>query len=172
MTEYREWNSRFFEEYKHLDGLCGDLFSCAHGVTAYIEEMEQVPYRKKLGVTGWDADLALLKQMRWRRNRLAHECSFDEPFCTAEDAVLVRRFCTRIMERTDPLAKMEQMERIFAEERAARARAQKMAERTPMPEVRRMEEYNGVPMPEVENRKMPRQSLWTRFKNAWKSLFS
>lgn len=33
-------DNEFFEMYKRLDNLCGDMYSCRHGVSKYISEME------------------------------------------------------------------------------------------------------------------------------------
>ena len=31
----------FFEAYKHLDSLCGDILHCKNGVSEYIRQMEE-----------------------------------------------------------------------------------------------------------------------------------
>ena len=33
-------DNEFFEEYKRLDHLCADMYSCKNGVSQYIEDME------------------------------------------------------------------------------------------------------------------------------------
>ena len=33
-------DNKFFEEYKRLDKLCGEIFSCRNGVSEYITQME------------------------------------------------------------------------------------------------------------------------------------
>ena len=35
--------SILLETYKRFEALCDDLFSCRHGVSAYIVEMERTP---------------------------------------------------------------------------------------------------------------------------------
>lgn len=33
-------DNEFFEEYKHLDKLCGDMYSCRNGISEYIDQMD------------------------------------------------------------------------------------------------------------------------------------
>ena len=33
-------DNEFFEEYKHLDSLCGDMYSCRNGISEYIDQMD------------------------------------------------------------------------------------------------------------------------------------
>ena len=33
-------DNEFFEEYKHLERLCSDMYSCRDGIRQYLEDME------------------------------------------------------------------------------------------------------------------------------------
>lgn len=35
-------NYAFFEEFKHLDKLCGELYGDKHGISKYIDDMRNV----------------------------------------------------------------------------------------------------------------------------------
>ena len=62
----------FFEEYKRLDHLCGDLFGSRAGVTACLSQMERDTFEGRR-IPNWDADYQMLKCFRHLRARLAHE---------------------------------------------------------------------------------------------------
>lgn len=94
----------FIDEYKRLEKLCGEMFGNMHGVTAYIEEMQNTS-RGAARVCGWEDDLRQLKHYRWVRNKIAHDPDCDEEnMCSAEDVQWIAEFHTRIMEQNDPLA--------------------------------------------------------------------
>ena len=94
--------NEFFEEYKSLDNLCKDLFRSGEGVTAYIEEMQR-SCSGAMSVLSWNADLAMLKHVRWLRNQIAHGDS-GEAECSREDISFVQSFHERILKQKDPLA--------------------------------------------------------------------
>lgn len=94
--------SIFLETYKRFEALCGDLFSCRHGVSAYIVEMERTPDIWQCKVPGWKDDYYTLKHLRWLRNQLVHNPS--APGCTDEDVRKLQTFHARILNRQDPLA--------------------------------------------------------------------
>lgn len=82
------------------------MYRVPQGVTSYINDMERTDYSKHMGIRNWEDDLRRLKQLRHKRNYLAHEGSFDEPLCTQEDIVWLTDFYDRIMRHNDPLAQM------------------------------------------------------------------
>lgn len=46
-------DNEFFEEYKHLERLCSDMYSCRDGIRQYLEDMEcQFSEGKKRFLTG------------------------------------------------------------------------------------------------------------------------
>lgn len=94
----------FIESYKRLEKLCGDLLGSDRRVTAYIEEMEKLPFAVQ-SVPCWNGDLAKLKYYRHVRNKISHEpeCT-EENMCSAEDEKWINEFYMRIVNQNDPLA--------------------------------------------------------------------
>ena len=94
----------FIDSYKHLEKLCGDVLGDERRVSAYIDEMLNLPHGTYL-VTGWNEDLKTLKHYRWVRNRIVHDpgCT-EENMCEPGDALWLDNFYSRIMNQTDPLA--------------------------------------------------------------------
>lgn len=97
-----ENDERLFDEFKRVDKICGDIFSCRHGVSKYIEEMELVPPHRRCRVPSWDEDYRNLKRVRWLRNQIVHEMS--APDCDARDIEWLEEFHSRILRQEDPLA--------------------------------------------------------------------
>ncbi len=96
-------NYAFFEEFKRLDQLCGDLLQTSHGVTAYIDTMKQTQTATRQRADTWERDLKQLIRLRKLRNYLAHQGSFSEKLCTREDVAWLLDFRKRILRRKDPL---------------------------------------------------------------------
>ena len=97
-------DNEFFEEYKKLDNLCTDMFSCEkNGVSAYISEMENSDYRIICRIPSWDDDYDMLKHVRHVRNALAHE-SFSYRLSNSEDIKFVKDFYSRIFAGKDALS--------------------------------------------------------------------
>ena len=44
-------DNEFFEEYKHLERLCSDMYSCRDGIRQYLEDME-CQFSEKRFLTG------------------------------------------------------------------------------------------------------------------------
>ena len=82
----------FIESYKHLEKLCGDMLQTQHGISAYIDDMENTPKGSYL-VQGWDEDFKRLKHYRWIRNQIAHEqnCT-EENMCEYGEAQWIDEF--------------------------------------------------------------------------------
>ena len=93
----------FLEAYKRLEKLCGEIMNDDRKVSAYIENMENMPQGPHL-VLGWENDLKKLKHYRWVRNQIAHDpnCS-EENMCNSNDVQWIVDFHSRIMTQTDPL---------------------------------------------------------------------
>ncbi len=103
-------NFLFFEEYKRLDKLCGDIYGERFGVTHYIDHMKSVPIGDYRNIRNWKADLDQLKHLRHLRNHLAHtENAFDEDICEQEDIDWIKNFHHRILDRSDPIALLYQL---------------------------------------------------------------
>jgi len=98
----------FFESYKHLDLLCGDIFNCKNGISEYIQQMEET-HLPKYKITDWAEDYQMLKHVRWVRNQIAHNTS-DSSFSTKADLKFVKSFYHRIMTQDDPFARLQKAE--------------------------------------------------------------
>lgn len=94
----------FFEKYKKLDALCGDMFSCKNGVSEYITSMESRGLDGFKQIESWDDFYRTLKHLRWIRNKIAHESSEDEPVCKPQDILLLNEVYNQLIDRSDPLA--------------------------------------------------------------------
>lgn len=98
-------NYIFFEEFKKLEKLCGEMYGSHNGVTNYIDDMKDVPYSNYRDIPNWEDDLSQLKKMRHIRNNLAHEeGAFTKKVCTKNDIRWIQTFIKRIMNQSDPLA--------------------------------------------------------------------
>ena len=92
----------FFEQYKRLDKLCGDMYQNNEeqksGVTLYIEDMEahfltHTEYYKKL------------KHIRWVRNSIAHD-TLGKAYSEPQDLDTVTTFHKMLLSGSDPLSKL------------------------------------------------------------------
>lgn len=99
----------FFESYKHLDLLCGDIFNCRNGISEYILQMEET-HSARYKITGWSEDYQMLKHVRWVRNQIAHSTS-DSSFSTKADLEFVKSFYHRIMVQDDSFARLRKAKR-------------------------------------------------------------
>lgn len=98
-------NYVFFEEYKRLNKLCGELYNDPAGVTCYIDHMKHITRKEYHSIPNWQTDLEHLIRFRHIRNNLAHtEGAFKEKSCTQNDINWIRNFYNRIMNQTDPIA--------------------------------------------------------------------
>ena len=92
----------FFEEYKRLDKLCSEMYSCQNGVSEYIAHMERESYQGSYRVSPWNNDYKMLKHVRWVRNQIAHD-SGSYQISEPEDLDFVHDFHSRIYSGSDPL---------------------------------------------------------------------
>lgn len=97
-----EYERELFDEFKRLESLCRDMFSCQHGVSEYINQMEQIPPYIKNRIPSWDRDYRTLKHLRWLRNQIAHEVTATD--CDFDDVEQLKDFYRRILNGQDPLA--------------------------------------------------------------------
>lgn len=98
-------NYVFFEEFKRLDKLCGEIYNAQNGVTHYIDDMKTVPGFEYRAIPNWDSDLQQLLRLRHIRNNLAHaEDAFLEETCTQKEIDWLRDFYQRILKQSDPMA--------------------------------------------------------------------
>lgn len=104
-----EYERELFDEFKRLESLCRDMFSCQHGVSEYISQMEQTPAYIKNRIPFWDEDYRTLKHLRWLRNKIAHETAATG--CGFSDVKQLKDFYSRILKGQDPLASARKMKR-------------------------------------------------------------
>ena len=107
----QQYEIEFLDNYKRLDAICADMYSCRNGVSEYIAQMEQTPTSKRYKVPMWNEDYRTLKHLRWLRNQITHETTASD--CNYEDVVNVKKFFNRILKQQDSLAflyKLELME--------------------------------------------------------------
>lgn len=96
-------DNEFFEEYKRLDRLCSDMYSCRDGIRQYLEDMECQFSEGEKTIPHWAQDYRKLRGLRRTRNTLAHNVS-EYQVCTEQDVENVIDFADRIMRQQDPLA--------------------------------------------------------------------
>ena len=94
-------NNDFLREYIHLEKLCNDMFGVNHGVSRYIEEMENSDsYAVRSRIPSWTVTYKKLKEIRWKRNMFVHEgdVNFDNA-----DVKWIMNFHQLIINGKDPL---------------------------------------------------------------------
>ena len=102
MDELRELEMRYLDEYKRLEPICNDMFSCRNGVSAYIAEMEQTPQEESGMISEWWDDYDTLKRLRRLRNHITHEPT--DSGCSQEDMERLRWVYNRMLNQQDSLA--------------------------------------------------------------------
>ena len=101
-----EENAKFLDEYNSLDQLIEDAFSSEKGVSEYIDRMYDNVSKKHL-VKNFDHDLKILKDLRYKRNQLAHgDVSMRDNYVSEEDIDNVIYFYNLMIDRKDPLTIM------------------------------------------------------------------
>lgn len=102
-------NITFFEEYKKLDRLCGDIYQDQHGISHYIDDMKTKSHADSCDIPDWKTDLNQLIRIRHIRNQMAHaEGAFEEELCTQYDIDWIKSFYQRILAQADPCAMLYQ----------------------------------------------------------------
>jgi len=76
----------FFEEFKHVEKICNEMYGVRNGVTQYINEMVNASSTYYRFIPMWEENLRMLKILRDKRNKLAHsEDSYFYNTCTQRD---------------------------------------------------------------------------------------
>ena len=102
MTESK--NILFFEKYKELDKLLGDMYGRKEGVTGYIDDMVATPRAECFYIHEWDVSLQVLKRLRFLRNQLAHgEMELLGDDISEGELRWIDKFYSEVMEGIDPL---------------------------------------------------------------------
>lgn len=105
MATYTELNTQLVEEFGNLERLCNQIYDGQHGVTSYINDMENLSSTASYKIPDWNYDLRSLKDIRHKRNCLSHgEVSFSELLADSNDVNYAATFRKRILSQTDPLA--------------------------------------------------------------------
>lgn len=123
-------DNEFFEEYKHLDSLCSDMYSCRNGISEYIDQMDSKSHQGSPLIPSWNSDYKMLKHVRWVRNQIAHDSGayqVSEP----EDLEFVRNFYDRIFSGQDSLTLLRKEEEKAAERRKNQNKHQTTPVQTP-----------------------------------------
>lgn len=103
---YQELNVALMESFGELEQLCNQLYDDYHGVTCYIQHMEELENEGSLYVDDWDDCYQQLIHVRHKRNKLSHgEVSFNSPYAEKEDVLFVREFRDSILNTTDPISR-------------------------------------------------------------------
>ena len=104
---YQKLNIALMESFGALEQLCNQIYKDHHGVSRYIEIMEELEDKGSRYVDDWYTCYRHLKQIRYKRNKLSHgEVPFDSPFVEKEDVLFARDFRESIMNTTDPLSRL------------------------------------------------------------------
>lgn len=106
----RDLNIDFMDLYKRTDRFIKDAYSSSEGVSEYIRLMEAGFNRGNVNILGWKSDYDNLKHIRWIRNQLAHEVSYDSDICLLSDYEWLEDFYNRLFSATDPLGKLRKFE--------------------------------------------------------------
>lgn len=107
----RDLNIDFMDLYKRTDRFIKDAYSSSEGVSEYIRLMEASFNRGNANIRGWKSDYDNLKHIRWIRNQLAHEVSYDSDICSESDYEWLEDFYKRLFSSTDPLGELRTFEK-------------------------------------------------------------
>lgn len=106
MGLYSKLNQELVEEFGRLEQLCNQIYGENHGVTSYIDDMDNLSASARYKVDNWDYYHKGLKEVRHKRNKLSHgEVSFSENYAEPEDIEFISDFYTLIMNSTDPISR-------------------------------------------------------------------
>ena len=108
----RDLNIDFMDLYKRTDHFIKDAYSSSEGVSEYIRLMEAGFNRGNANIQGWKSDYDNLKHIRWIRNQLAHEVSYDSDICSLSDYEWLEDFHERLFSATDPLGRLRRFEEL------------------------------------------------------------
>ena len=116
----RDLNIDFMDLYKRTDRFIKDAYSSSQGVSEYIRLMEADFNRGSINIRGWKSDYDNLKHIRWIRNQLAHEVSYDSDICSVIDYEWLEEFYERLFSSDDPLAALRKKDMKAASERVGK----------------------------------------------------
>ncbi len=127
----RDLNIDFMDLYKRTDRFIRDAYSSSEGVSEYIRLMEADFVRGNVNIRGWNSDYDNLKHIRWIRNQLAHEVSYDCDICSEGDYEWLEGFYKRLFSSDDPLAALRKTDMKPAAECVEKRQTDKSSDRSP-----------------------------------------
>lgn len=102
-------NYVLYDEFTKLNKACITVYQMEDGISDYIAQMADVSSAFWDAVPDWTLDFEQLHRYRSLYHSLAQSMeAFGEYLCSQEDVDWVRNFHTRIMERKDPLALLQE----------------------------------------------------------------
>ncbi len=116
----RDLNIDFMDLYKRTDRFIKDAYSSSEGVSEYIRLMDTDFIRGSTNIRGWKSDYNNLKHIRWIRNQLAHEVSYNSDICSVIDYEWLEEFYKRLFSSDDPLATLRKIDMKAATERVGK----------------------------------------------------
>lgn len=127
----RDLNIDFMDLYKRADRFIKDAYSSSEGVSEYIRLMEDDFIKGSSNIQGWKRDFDNLKHIRWIRNQLAHEVSYDSEICSVNEYEWLEEFYERLFSAEDPLAVLRKIEMKAASERVGKRQPDNNSYQTP-----------------------------------------
>ncbi len=127
----RDLNIDFMDLYKRADRFIKDAYSSSEGVSEYIRLMEADFIKGSSKIQGWKRDYDNLKHIRWIRNQLAHEVSYDNEICSVNEYEWLEEFYERLLSTEDPLAALKRIEKKAASERVGKRQSDNIFYQTP-----------------------------------------
>lgn len=119
----REIEAEFLEQYKRTDNICRDMFSAETGITEYISRLEKSQRAGMSRIPGWNSWLYDLKHLRYVRNQITHSTGSSD--CNEEDLATLDDFRERLLNYSDPLSLLHQMENGSADKKEPDRREEK-----------------------------------------------
>lgn len=127
----RDLNIDFMDLYKRADRFIKEAYSSSEGVSEYIRLMEADFIKGSSNIQGWKRDYDNLKHIRWIRNQLAHEVSYDSEICSVNEYEWLEEFYERLFSTEDPLAELRKIEMKAASERVGKRQPDNNSYQTP-----------------------------------------
>lgn len=127
----RDLNIDFMDLYKRADRFIKDAYSSSEGVSEYIRLMEADFIKGSSKIQGWKRDYDNLKHIRWIRNQLAHEVSYDSEICSVNEYEWLEEFYERLLSTEDPLTALKRIEKKAASERVGKRQSDNIFYQTP-----------------------------------------
>gem|GEM_PF-5152043 len=107
----KDLNLLLIEKFGELEQICNQTYDATHGVSVYIEKMDNSNYLDREEVPNWEYFFKKLKEIRHKRNKISHgEIAFTDVCASMEDLNFIIEFKKRILTKTDPLSILKKVE--------------------------------------------------------------